>query len=201
MNHGSGHTRQRHDGGAQSVAWADARRATVHCLTGCAIGEVLGMVIGTTAGLSNGATVALSIALAFFFGYALTVRGVLRIGLSLRLAVRVALAADTGSILVMELVDNTVVPAVPGAMDAGGRQSPVLGGGGHLSGGRVRRDAAGQPRPDGTRQGPRRGACAALTGPGMQTTPASGRRSGSWRRPRRSRRRRLSGRRWCCSPS
>ena len=77
------------------------------------------MVIGTTAGLSNGTTVALSIVLAFFFGYGLTVLGVLRAGLPLRRAVRVALAADTVSILVMELVDNTVVLAVPGAMDAG----------------------------------------------------------------------------------
>jgi hypothetical protein len=97
------------------TAWS----ATLHCLTGCAIGEVLGMVIGTTAGLANGTTVALSLALAFFFGYALTVRGVLRAGLPLGRAVRVALAADTISILVMEIVDNAIVLAVPGAMDAG----------------------------------------------------------------------------------
>ena len=77
------------------------------------------MVIGTTAGLANGTTVALSIALAFFFGYPLTVRGVLRAGLPLGRAVRVALAADTISILVMEIVDNAIVLAVPGAMDAG----------------------------------------------------------------------------------
>ena len=101
------------------TSWAAARRATLHCLTGCAIGEVLGMVIGTTAGLSNAVTVALSVALAFFFGYALTVRGVLRAGLPLREAVRVALAADTVSIVVMEIVDNAIVLLVPGAMDAG----------------------------------------------------------------------------------
>src|SRR5690242_423885 len=88
-----------------AVPWAAARQATLHCLTGCAIGEVLGMVIGTIAGLTNGWTIALSIVLAFFFGYALTVRGVLHAGLDLRRAVRVALAADTVSILVMELVD------------------------------------------------------------------------------------------------
>src|SRR3954447_14606185 len=93
--------------------------AVVHCLTGCAIGEVAGMVIGTAAGLSNGATVALSIALAFFFRYALTMRGVLRAGMPFRQAVRVALAADTVSIVVMEIVDNAVVLLVPGAMDAG----------------------------------------------------------------------------------
>jgi hypothetical protein len=99
--------------------WAAARQATLHCLTGCAIGEVAGMVVGTSAGLSNGVTVVLSIALAFAFGYALTMRGVLRAGLPFRQAVRVALAADTVSIVVMEIVDNAVVLLVPGAMDAG----------------------------------------------------------------------------------
>ncbi|OKJ17388.1 hypothetical protein AMK19_01035 [Kitasatospora sp. CB01950] len=91
----------------------------MHCLTGCAIGEILGQVIGVGFGLHNGATVALSIALAFVFGYALTARGVLKAGLSVREAAKVALAADTVSILVMELIDNGVMVAVPGAMNAG----------------------------------------------------------------------------------
>jgi hypothetical protein len=102
-----------------TVSWAMARQATLHCLTGCAIGEVLGMVIGTALGLPNAGTVVLSIVLAFVFGYALTMRGVLRAGVPLRQAVTVALAADTVSIAVMELIDNTVMVAVPGAMDAG----------------------------------------------------------------------------------
>ena len=101
------------------ATWSMAAQATLHCLTGCAIGEVLGMVIGTWLGLPNLATVVLSIVLAFVFGYALTVRGVLRSGLDLRSALKVALAADTASIAVMELIDNAVVLAVPGAMDAG----------------------------------------------------------------------------------
>ena len=96
-----------------------AAQATLHCLTGCAIGEVLGMVIGTAAGLPNLPTVIMSIALAFVFGYGLTVRSVLRAGVGLRAAVRAALAADTASIAVMELADNAVILAVPGAMDAG----------------------------------------------------------------------------------
>src|SRR3954468_15556805 len=119
MAHDHAHLPHQHDSGPHAASWADARQATLHCLTGCAIGEVLGMVIGTSTGLSNGATVALSIALAFFFGYALTMRGVLRAGLPFRQAVRVALAADTVSIVVMEIVDNAVVLLVPGAMDAG----------------------------------------------------------------------------------
>jgi hypothetical protein len=91
----------------------------LHCLTGCAIGEVLGMVIGTAAGWANAPTIVISIVLAFVFGYSLTMRGVLRAGVGFRQAVRVALAADTVSIIVMEIVDNGVLVAVPGAMDAG----------------------------------------------------------------------------------
>jgi hypothetical protein len=93
--------------------------ATLHCLTGCAIGEVLGMVIGTALGWGDWATVALAVGLAFVFGYAFTVGPVLRTGLSFRAAVKVALAADTVSIVVMEIVDNAVVLTVPGAMEAG----------------------------------------------------------------------------------
>jgi uncharacterized protein DUF4396 len=106
-------------GGFGSVPWSVAAAATLHCLTGCAIGEVAGMVIGTAAGLHNAATVVLSIALAFAFGYGLTMRGVIRAGVGMRQALMVALAADTVSIAVMELLDNVVVLAVPGAMEAG----------------------------------------------------------------------------------
>jgi len=104
---------------ASGASWATAAQATLHCLTGCAIGEVLGMVIGTALGWHNAATVVLSILLAFGFGYALTMRGVLRAGVGFRAALGVALAADTVSIAVMEIVDNAVVLTVPGAMDAG----------------------------------------------------------------------------------
>ncbi len=96
-----------------------AVQATLHCLTGCAIGEVLGMVIGTALGWSDTATIVLAVALAFVFGYALTMLPVLRSGMSFGQAGRIALAADTLSILVMEIVDNAVILAVPGAMDAG----------------------------------------------------------------------------------
>ena len=96
-----------------------AIRATLHCLTGCAIGEVLGMVIGTALGWHNAATVVLSIALAFLFGYSLTITPVLRSGLAFKAALGVALAADTLSITVMEIVDNALMLVIPGAMDAG----------------------------------------------------------------------------------
>jgi hypothetical protein len=109
--------RQHSHGGR--VPWRTAAQATLHCLTGCAVGEVAGMVVGTAAGLSNPATVVISTALAFVFGYALTMRGVLRSGLAYRHAAKVALAADTVSIAVMELIDNTVMVGVPGAIDAG----------------------------------------------------------------------------------
>jgi hypothetical protein len=105
--------------GRTATSWKTAAQATLHCLTGCAIGEVLGMVIGTWLGLSTIATVVLAVALAFVFGYALTMRGVLRAGVGFRAAVKIALAADTVSILVMEIVDNAIMVSVPGAMDAG----------------------------------------------------------------------------------
>lgn len=93
--------------------------ATLHCLTGCAIGEVLGMVIGTALGLSNGATIGLAVALAFVFGYLLTTVPLLRAGLPRKAALKLALAADTASIALMEIVDNAIMWAIPGAMDAG----------------------------------------------------------------------------------
>jgi hypothetical protein len=93
--------------------------ATAHCLTGCAIGEILGLVIGTALGWSNWPTVALAVALAFLFGYSFTMVPLLRGGIVLGTAVGLALAADTLSIAVMEIVDNAIILAVPGAMEAG----------------------------------------------------------------------------------
>ena len=93
--------------------------ATAHCLTGCAIGEILGLVIGTALGWSNWPTVALAIALAFLFGYSFTMVPLLRGGIVLGTAIGLSLAADTLSIAVMEIVDNAIILAVPGAMEAG----------------------------------------------------------------------------------
>jgi hypothetical protein len=93
--------------------------ATRHCLTGCAIGEILGMVLATWWEWGNAESIVLSIALAFVFGYGLTMTSMLRSGLALRAALAVALAADTVSIAVMEIVDNAFVAAVPGALAAG----------------------------------------------------------------------------------
>ena len=98
--------------------WRLALSATIHCLTGCAIGEVLGMIIGTALGWSNTATIVLAIVLAFFFGYALTLRPLISAGMALRNALSLAFAADTISITIMEIVDNAIMLALPGAMDA-----------------------------------------------------------------------------------
>ena len=96
-----------------------ALSATIHCLTGCAIGEVLGMVIGTALGWGDYETIALAVVLAFLFGYSLTMLPLLRSGLALGAAIPVALAADTVSIAVMEIVDNAIMLWIPGAMEAG----------------------------------------------------------------------------------
>jgi hypothetical protein len=93
--------------------------ATVHCLTGCAIGEVLGMIIGTALDFSNLGTIALAVVLAFFFGYLLTSLPLLRSGMALAAVVPIALASDTISITIMEIVDNAILLLIPGAMDAG----------------------------------------------------------------------------------
>ena len=96
-----------------------AASATTHCLTGCAIGEVLGMVIGTALGWGDLQTIALAVVLAFFFGYSLTMVPLLRSRLALAAVVPLALAADTLSITVMEIVDNAILLLIPGAMEAG----------------------------------------------------------------------------------
>jgi hypothetical protein len=116
MDH-SHHTHHSHSHAAPSLnrtAWS----ATLHCLTGCAIGEVLGMAIGTALGWGNAATIALAVVLAFLFGYALTLRPLLA-SMSFTAAAKLALAADTASITVMEIVDNLIMVVIPGAMDAG----------------------------------------------------------------------------------
>ena len=92
--------------------------ATVHCLTGCALGEVLGMIIGTALEWSDLATIVLSIALAFLFGYSLTSLPLLRSGMALGAVIPIALASDTVSIAIMEIVDNAIVLLIPGALDA-----------------------------------------------------------------------------------
>jgi hypothetical protein len=96
-----------------------ALSATLHCLTGCAIGEVMGMVIGQALGWSEWGTVGLAVALAFLFGYTLTSLPLLRAGLALGAVIPIALAADTLSIAIMEIVDNAIMLAIPGAMEAG----------------------------------------------------------------------------------
>jgi hypothetical protein len=104
---------------AHDSTWQTAVSATLHCLTGCAIGEVLGMVLATWWGWTNVPSILLAVVLAFFFGYLLTFSSVRRHGLTFAQAIRVAIAADTVSILVMELIDNAFIVAVPGAMAAG----------------------------------------------------------------------------------
>lgn len=115
----SEHNHHANHGPAQGSLWSQAVSATLHCLLGCSIGEVLGMAIGTALGWHNLATVILSIALAFVFGYSLAMRPVMRAGLTFAAALPVALASDTVSIAVMELVDNALMLVIPGAMDAG----------------------------------------------------------------------------------
>jgi hypothetical protein len=121
MEHAEAHGHHHHHELPTSGRALDAMAlsATLHCLTGCAIGEVLGMIIGTALGWSNWPTVALAVVLAFLFGYTLTSFPLLRAGLALATVFPIALASDTISIGVMEIVDNALMLVIPGALDAG----------------------------------------------------------------------------------
>jgi len=120
MSHDQAHHHEHHghhDDAAGLTSMAIS--ATLHCLTGCAIGEIAGLMIGTALGLATVPTIALSVALAFLFGYTLSTLPLLRSGLAVGTALSVVLAADTLSIATMEVVDNAVMAAIPGAMNAG----------------------------------------------------------------------------------
>ena len=112
------HQGHSHEHGEQSLNRL-AATATNHCLTGCVLGEVVGMTIATALGWGNAASIALAVVLAFVFGYALTSLPLVRAGLALSAIIPIALAADTVSIAIMELIDNATVLLVPGAMEAG----------------------------------------------------------------------------------
>lgn len=116
-------THDHHGHAEHGAAGSDTNRmalsATLHCLTGCAIGEIAGLMIGTALGLATVPTIALAVGLAFLFGYALSTLPLLKAGLGAGAALSIVLAADTLSILTMEVVDNAVMAAIPGAMDAG----------------------------------------------------------------------------------
>ena len=115
--HGHSDTAQAHSAGTSLNRLAFS--ATLHCLSGCAVGEVLGLAIGTALGWANAPTIVLAVALAFFFGYAFTMFPLLRAGLAFGAVLKLALAADTVSILIMEVIDNGIMLVIPGAMDAG----------------------------------------------------------------------------------
>jgi hypothetical protein len=110
------HRDDRHTGASLNRS---AFQATVHCLTGCAIGEVVGMIMATALGWGNAASIAVSVVLAFVFGYSLTLGPIVRAGIPLRRAGRLAFASDTVSIATMEIVDNAFILVVPGAIAAG----------------------------------------------------------------------------------
>jgi hypothetical protein len=106
--------------------------ATLHCMTGCVIGEVLGLAIATALGWSTIGQIALAVGLAYVFGFALTSLPLARAGLSFAAIVPIALATDTVSITIMELVANATMLLVPGAMseevfDAGMWATMALG--------------------------------------------------------------------------
>ncbi|HEX2044884.1 MAG TPA: DUF4396 domain-containing protein [Gaiellaceae bacterium] len=130
--HGDHHMGDAHEAADHAELNRLATSATNHCLTGCLIGEVTGMTIATALGWDDVPSIALAVALAFLFGYSLTSLPLLRARLPLAAIVPIALAADTVSIAIMELIDNGFLLLVPGAMEAGLGDlrfwAPLLGG-------------------------------------------------------------------------
>ena len=118
MHHGKMSNHGPHDGHRHGSINAMAISATLHCLTGCAIGEVFGLAVGTASGLSNGITTLMAIVLAFVFGFSLSILPLTKAGIGLAVALSIVVAADTLSITTMEIVDNIVMYAIPGAMYA-----------------------------------------------------------------------------------
>ena len=112
MEHGSAHAAYGADLNRLAIS------ATNHCLTGCAIGEYTGMMIAMSLGWSDLASIALAVALAYLFGFTLTARPLVKAGLATSVVISTALAADTISITIMEVIDNLFVLLIPGAMEA-----------------------------------------------------------------------------------
>ena len=77
------------------------------------------MAIAEALGWGNVSQIALAVALAYFFGFLLTSMPLIRARLAPRTIVATALAADTVSITIMELIDNGTVLLIPSALDAG----------------------------------------------------------------------------------
>jgi hypothetical protein len=109
-------------GTAQAAHGPDLNRlafsATNHCLTGCATGEVTGMVIAISLGWGDVASIALAVGLAYLFGLSLIARPLVKAGLAAGVVISTALAADTISITIMEVIDNAFVLLIPGATEA-----------------------------------------------------------------------------------
>lgn len=75
------------------------------------------MIISSALGWAAAPSIALAVVLAFVFGYALSMRPLVK-HLNFGAALKVALAADTLSIVVMEITDNMFLLAIPGAIHA-----------------------------------------------------------------------------------
>ena len=113
MEHGTAHAAHGADLNRLAIS------ATNHCLTGCTIGEFTGMFIAMSLGWSDVASIALAVGLAYLFGFSLTARPLVKAGLATGVVISTALAADTVSITIMEVIGNVFVVLIPGAMEAG----------------------------------------------------------------------------------
>jgi ABC-type dipeptide/oligopeptide/nickel transport system permease component len=89
--------------GAQTSLPRLTTAATLHCLTGCAIGEFAGLAIGVSLGLAAMPTMVLATVLAYASGFGLSLRPLLKSGMSLGASFRAIWLGEAISIGVMEI--------------------------------------------------------------------------------------------------
>lgn len=96
-----------------------AFEATLHCLTGCGLGDILGFVFGTALGLSYYSSVVFGIFLGFILGFGLGMLPLIKAKMTLKHALRVVIATEFFSILVMEAAETVIELIFPGMKKLG----------------------------------------------------------------------------------
>jgi hypothetical protein len=96
-----------------------AFQATLHCLTGCGLGDIFGFVIGTALGLSYYSSVIFGIFLGFILGFGLGILPLLRAKMTFKDAMKVVIATEFFSILVMETAETIIELIFPGMKKLG----------------------------------------------------------------------------------
>lgn len=96
-----------------------AFEATTHCLIGCGLGDILGFIIGTAISLSYYNSIVVGIILGFVLGFALGLWPLIKAEMKFTHAIRVVIATEFFSILVMEAAETAMELLYPGMKKLG----------------------------------------------------------------------------------